>query len=602
MTYEATHIGPYELRGELGRGAMARVWRAWDPALEREVAIKEPLFDERLPQTVLDEMARRFVAEGRAAARLSHSGIVTTYATDVFDGRPALVMELVEGSTLSSLLAAGPLSPDEALSVLDQLLEAVGYAHAHGVVHRDIKPDNIFVTPAGQVKLADFGIARIEGAGATRLTAAGSVLGTPGYMSPEQATGKPVDARSDLFSVGVVAYEMLTGEIPFAAGSPDTTTLIYRIVHEPAPPLSLRAPGVSRRVAEAIMAALEKDPSARPQSADEFRALLHGGVADDAPRRTWLPYALVAAAGIIALVVAFASATMGGGGASAPVAAVASDAQGDEAADEATDETAGEATDGTPEEGAAEAADTASDEPLEATETGATDTAAVPSEPSDPSGFSEQDPPYRLTKDEDGTMALYDAHGRRMTDPVNYVLDVSYLPDWAVAQLEHGITFDSYEEARHEFDTTDVDCWPPVDVVWGNDPDAPPADPSEKPFWCIVIDVYPTREEAERVAQKSAEEFGFEISVLPTVDWRGLFYAYKLDERTYLGEGYCVVTGVSDTYQEALEHYLKLSEIMGQPLDQQAREAIASKEESWRLLSELDEIKYAGTRQHLKRR
>ena len=600
MSYEATHIGPYELRGELGRGAMARVWRAWDPALEREVAIKEPLFDERLPQTVLDEMARRFVAEGRAAARLSHPGIVTTYATDVFDGRPALVMELVEGSTLSSLLAGGPLSPDVALSILDQLLEAVGYAHEHGVVHRDIKPDNIFVTPAGQVKLADFGIARIEGAGATRLTAAGSVLGTPGYMSPEQATGRSVDARSDLFSVGVVAYEMLTGEIPFAAGSPDTTTLIYRIVHEPAPSLSLRAPGVSRHVATAIMAALEKNPAARPQSADEFRALLRGGAADDAPQRTWLPYALVAAVGIIVLVVAFVSATTGGGSAPAPVAAAISDAQdgaeGDEpegeAADRATDEAVDEAADQTTSADAGAPVGTSDDD------TAADDAAATP----DPSGFSEQDPPYRLTKDEDGTMALYDAHGRRMTDPVNFVLDVSYLPAWAVAQLEHGVTFDSYEEARHEFDTTDDDCLPPANVMWGYDRDAAPADPSEKPFWCIVVDVYPTREEAERVAQKSAEEFGVEVSVLPTIDWQGLFYAYEFDKRTKSGEGYCVVTGVSDTYQEVLEHYLKLSEIMGQPLDQQVRETITSKEESWRLLSELDEIKYGGTRQHIKRR
>ena len=177
-------IGSYELRGELGRGAMARVWRAWDPALEREVAIKEPLFDYRLTPEVHAELGRRFVAEGRTAAKLNHPGIVSIYAADVWDGRPAIVMELVDGSTLSDLLTVGALPPKAALNILDQLLDAVGYAHAHGVVHRDIKPDNIFVTKTGIVKLADFGVAHVD-RGTKHATLAGTVLGTPGYMSPE---------------------------------------------------------------------------------------------------------------------------------------------------------------------------------------------------------------------------------------------------------------------------------------------------------------------------------------------------------------------------------------------------------------------------------
>lgn len=299
-------IGPYELKGELGRGAMARVWRAWDPNLEREVAIKEPLFDPSLPEGVLEEMGRRFVAEGRAAARLNHPNVVTIHAADVWDGRPAIVMELVEGATLTALLASGPLEPAQALAVLDQLLDALGYAHGRGVVHRDVKPDNVFVSADGRVKLADFGIAHVD-SGATRATVAGAVLGTPGYMSPEQARGADVDARSDLFSVGVIAYEMLTGNNPFGSG--DATTLLYRIVHEDVPELpESAAAGISSDLRPAIMAALAKDPANRPATAADFRRMLHGelslptpsGVTDstasfDATRDTAVREALMSA-------------------------------------------------------------------------------------------------------------------------------------------------------------------------------------------------------------------------------------------------------------------------------------------------------------------
>ena len=325
-----SRIGPYELRGELGRGAMARVWRAWDPNLQREVAIKEPLFDRRLSEALLEELGKRFVAEGRAAARLSHPGIVTIYAADVWDERPAIVMELIEGETLGSRLRRGPLDPRDVYNILGQLLSAVGYAHARGVVHRDIKPENIFLTTDGRVKLADFGIARVDGSSASVGTVAGTVLGTPGYMSPEQATGGVVDARSDLFSVAVVAYEMLTGTNPFGAGTgTDATTLIYRIVHEPVPELPASASyGLPVDMRPAIMCALAKDPNARPQSAEQFWAMLagegsvssgpaggkHGNDSRRSKNVSWLPYALVALVAVAVLGFVFLNAQGGAGG------------------------------------------------------------------------------------------------------------------------------------------------------------------------------------------------------------------------------------------------------------------------------------------------
>lgn len=273
----AATIGPFEIVGELGRGAMAVVWRGYDPNLERDVAIKEPAMPANADETTAAEFAARFVREGKAAAALNHPGIVTIYGADVYDGRPAIIMELIEGETLATILERGPLTSAAAMGILDQLLEAAGYAHSRGVVHRDIKPDNVFVTNDGRVKLADFGIAHV-GTTAT-LTQAGTVMGTPGYMAPEQVTGSPVDARADVFAIGAIAYEMLTGRNPFGAtdGAPPTTVM-YRIVHEQPPALPSGAlAGLPLGFPQVIGAALAKDPSGRFASAEAFRAALRGG-------------------------------------------------------------------------------------------------------------------------------------------------------------------------------------------------------------------------------------------------------------------------------------------------------------------------------------
>ena len=264
-------IGPYQIIGELGRGAMAVVWRGFDPKLEREVAIKEPVIAPGTNAATASELAARFVREGQAAARLSHPGIVTIYGADIYDGRPAIIMELIEGETLGAILERGALSQPQALAVLDQLLDAIGYAHARGIVHRDVKPDNVFVTLDGRVKLTDFGIAHL-GSTAT-LTQAGTVMGTPGYMAPEQVTGQPVDARADIFAAAAIGYEMLTGTNPFGAtdGLP-STTVMYRIVHEQTPVLQT-APA---HAGQAIMAALAKQPHQRFADAASFRAALSG--------------------------------------------------------------------------------------------------------------------------------------------------------------------------------------------------------------------------------------------------------------------------------------------------------------------------------------
>jgi serine/threonine protein kinase len=282
------HLGPYELRGELGRGAMAVVWRAYDPKLEREVAIKEPVIGHGTTPPVAEELVARFVREGKAAAKLNHPGIVTIHAADVFDGRPAIVMELIDGETLSAVLDRGPLEIESAMAVLDQLLDAVAYAHERGVVHRDIKPDNVFVTRDGRVKLADFGIAHV-GESSTLKTQAGTVMGTPGYMAPEQVTGDPVDARTDVFAIGAIAHEMLGGRNPFGATDGATpTTIMYRIVHEQSAPLPT---DIATPLSNAVRRALAKDPRRRYQSAVEFRVALRGTAASRTGTKSLRPTA-----------------------------------------------------------------------------------------------------------------------------------------------------------------------------------------------------------------------------------------------------------------------------------------------------------------------
>jgi eukaryotic-like serine/threonine-protein kinase len=263
-----THVlvDRYELGPVLGQGGMARVHQGLDRQLGRRVAIKvlAPPFDRD------GEFVERFRREARAAAGLSHPNIVAVFDSGSDDGTHFIVTELVEGETLADRLRRdGPMPPADAVAVAVDVARALAAAHARGLIHRDIKPGNVMLLPDGGVKVVDFGIARA--AGSDTLTHTGVVLGSTAYLSPEQAGGQPVDERADLYSLGCVLYEMLTGHVPFSADTPIAT--MYRHVNEDAPPPSTIAP-VQPELEDVVLRCLEKDPKRRFASAAELEAAL----------------------------------------------------------------------------------------------------------------------------------------------------------------------------------------------------------------------------------------------------------------------------------------------------------------------------------------
>jgi hypothetical protein len=256
----------YELGPVLGQGGMARVHQGLDRQLGRQVAIKvlAPPFDRDR------EFVERFRREARAAAGLSHPNIVAVFDSGSDDGTHFIVTELVEGETLADRLRRdGPMPPADAVAVAVDIARALVAAHTRGLIHRDIKPGNVMLLPDGRVKVVDFGIARA--AGSDTLTNTGVVLGSTAYLSPEQAGGQPVDERADLYSLGCVLYEMLTGQVPFRADTPIAT--MYRHVNEDAPPPSTIAP-VQPELEDVVLRCLEKDPKRRFPSAAELEDAL----------------------------------------------------------------------------------------------------------------------------------------------------------------------------------------------------------------------------------------------------------------------------------------------------------------------------------------
>src|SRR5258705_5724891 len=254
----------YRILRPLGAGGMGEVYLAEDERLGRRVALKFlPRADATDP-----ERRERLRREARALASLSHPGIAAIYAREEHQDRLFLVMEFIEGETLAQRLTRRPLPVPELIERGRVLAEALTQAHARGVIHRDIKPSNILITPEGQTKLADFGLALHEGD--TRLTAEGSTAGTAEHMSPEQTHGAALDARSDIFSLGVVLYEALTGTRPFARPTLEATFHAIR-AEDPEPPTSLRS-GIPLELERIVMKCLRKDPGARYQHAEDLAA------------------------------------------------------------------------------------------------------------------------------------------------------------------------------------------------------------------------------------------------------------------------------------------------------------------------------------------
>jgi len=246
---------------------MADVFLAKDQLLDRPVAVKV-LFPQYASEPTF---VARFRREAQAAANLNHPSIVSVYDWGEHDGTYFIVMEYVEGRTLADIIAAeGPLSPRRASDIATDVAVALGFAHRNGTVHRDVKPGNIMITHAGQVKVADFGIARAFGGADDELTQTGSVMGTATYFSPEQAQGKTVDPRSDLYSLGVVLYEMTVGEPPFVGNTP--VAIAYKHVQEPAPRAISRNPNVPPALDAIIGRLLQKAPTDRYPAAEEVRA------------------------------------------------------------------------------------------------------------------------------------------------------------------------------------------------------------------------------------------------------------------------------------------------------------------------------------------
>ncbi|MDY0296013.1 MAG: bifunctional serine/threonine-protein kinase/formylglycine-generating enzyme family protein [Acidobacteriota bacterium] len=251
-------IPGYQIEKELGQGGMARVFLAKEEKLERYVALKVMA----LSPTQDDSMAKRFVREARTAAGLSHAGIVPVYDVGEHGGYFYIAMDYLPGGSLAGLIESGPLQPENALAIFSAIASALDYAHGKGFIHRDVKPDNILFREDGTPVLCDFGIARAVGS-ATRLTKTGMSVGTPHYMSPEQARGKPLDGRSDLYSLGVVLYEMLTGKVPFEAE--DSVAVAIAHVQNPVP----RLPDHLSKYQPLLDKLLAKDPEQRPQAGKE---------------------------------------------------------------------------------------------------------------------------------------------------------------------------------------------------------------------------------------------------------------------------------------------------------------------------------------------
>lgn len=258
-------LGPYRIINQIGKGGMATVYKAYQPSVDRYVAVKV------LPSQLAEskEFAARFQQEARIIAKLEHPHILPVFDYGESNGVAYFVMRYLEAGTLKDRMVAGrPLPIQEIDKLFTQLADALSYAHGHGVVHRDLKPANALIDSQGNVFLTDFGIAKLLESASPRLTQTDAIMGTPAYISPEQAQGQTVDQRSDIYSLGIILYEMVTGSVPYVAETP--LAVIFKHISDPLPPPSLVKPDIPRPIEQVILKALAKDPRDRFATSAEF--------------------------------------------------------------------------------------------------------------------------------------------------------------------------------------------------------------------------------------------------------------------------------------------------------------------------------------------
>ena len=268
-------FGQYQIVAPLGEGGMAAVYKAYQPAMERYVAIKV------LPRHMAssEEFTARFKREARLLARLQHPHILPVFDYGEADSYPYIVMPFVVSGTLADLLRSRRLLLPEMRRILTQVGDALGYAHAHGMIHRDIKPSNVLIDERGNCLLTDFGLARMAET-STKITSSGTIMGTPAYMSPEQGTGSNIDERSDLYSLGIILYEMVTGRVPYTAETP--VAVVFKHIQDPLPSVHKFNPSVPESVELILLKALAKSPENRYQTAEEFVRAIQKALPDTA--------------------------------------------------------------------------------------------------------------------------------------------------------------------------------------------------------------------------------------------------------------------------------------------------------------------------------
>jgi serine/threonine protein kinase len=260
-------LGPYRIINQVGRGGMATVYKAYQPSVDRYVAVKV------LPSQLAEskEFATRFQQEARIIAKLEHPHILPVFDYGESDGVSYFVMRYMEAGTLKEKMIEGrPLPLSDIDRLFTQLAEALSYAHSRGIIHRDLKPANVLIDSHGNVFLTDFGIAKLLESASPRLTQTDAIMGTPAYISPEQAQGHPVDQRSDIYSLGIILYEMVTGSVPFTAETP--LAVLFKHISDPLPPPSLVKPDIPPIIEQVLLKALAKDPRDRFATAAEFVA------------------------------------------------------------------------------------------------------------------------------------------------------------------------------------------------------------------------------------------------------------------------------------------------------------------------------------------